>query len=241
MAWSCLYGTVLSIGGIPQVNRLAIYDKIKNYEARILVSTDLLSRGVDFERVNIVINYDMPTDHHHSASTSTSSGKLTDSVVGNQSKKKPGDREKASILSESKTPLLASAEQSSPSNVANDNSSRSLSLMSASSLSTCADTYLHRVGRSGRFGTRGLAISFISSVDDGAILESIQSRFEVEIQSLPDTIETSSYSNSLISHSIFSHICCFSSAVSIFFSSAIYCNSPFLYGFCLQCNAICVL
>jgi superfamily II DNA/RNA helicase len=29
-------------------------------EARILVSTDLVSRGVDVERVNVVINYDMP-------------------------------------------------------------------------------------------------------------------------------------------------------------------------------------
>ena len=31
----------------------------KNFEKRILVATDLFGRGVDIERVNIVINYDM--------------------------------------------------------------------------------------------------------------------------------------------------------------------------------------
>jgi superfamily II DNA/RNA helicase len=42
-----------------------------------------------------------------------------------------------------------------------------------------ADTYLHRVGRSGRFGTKGLAITFVSSEEDTKTLGKIQSRFEV--------------------------------------------------------------
>ena len=29
-----------------------------------------------------------------------------------------------------------------------------------------SDQYLHRVGRAGRFGTKGLTISFIASTDD---------------------------------------------------------------------------
>jgi superfamily II DNA/RNA helicase len=29
-----------------------------------------------------------------------------------------------------------------------------------------SDSYLHRVGRAGRFGTKGLAISFVSSPED---------------------------------------------------------------------------
>ena len=29
-----------------------------------------------------------------------------------------------------------------------------------------ADSYLHRVGRAGRFGTKGLAITFVSSEED---------------------------------------------------------------------------
>jgi superfamily II DNA/RNA helicase len=85
------------------------------------VSTDIFGRGVDFERVNIVFNYDMPAS---------------------------------------------------------------------------ADQYLHRVGRSGRFGTKGLAISFISSKEDSAILEAVQSRFEVEIGELPDEIDVSTYMSS---------------------------------------------
>jgi hypothetical protein len=35
-------------------------------QVRILVATDLVGRGIDVERVNIVINYDMPvTDEMH--------------------------------------------------------------------------------------------------------------------------------------------------------------------------------
>ncbi len=107
-------------GGLEQEERLDRYNKFKEYKSRILVSTDIFGRGVDFERVNIVFNYDMP-----------------------------------------------------------DN----------------ADQYLHRVGRSGRFGTKGLAISFVSSKEDSAMLEQIQSRFEVEIGELPDEIDVSTYMN----------------------------------------------
>jgi ATP-dependent RNA helicase UAP56/SUB2 len=56
------------------------------------------------------------------------------------------------------------------------------------------DSYLHRVGRAGRFGTKGLAISFVTSGDDLSTLEAIQKRFEVKIEELPTTIDVSSYS-----------------------------------------------
>jgi superfamily II DNA/RNA helicase len=56
-----------------------------------------------------------------------------------------------------------------------------------------SDTYLHRVARAGRFGTKGLAVSFVSAEDDTKILEQVQSRFEVSIKELPDEIEMSSY------------------------------------------------
>jgi ATP-dependent RNA helicase UAP56/SUB2 len=36
------------------------YNKFKEFKSRILVATDLFGRGVDFERVNIVFNYDLP-------------------------------------------------------------------------------------------------------------------------------------------------------------------------------------
>jgi len=117
----CNFPSMVIYGGMEQQERLDRYNKFKDYKARILVSTDIFGRGVDFERVNIVINYDMPDK---------------------------------------------------------------------------ADQYLHRVGRSGRFGTKGLAISFVSTPDDSKILEQVQSRFEVNIAQLPDEIDVSTYMNS---------------------------------------------
>ena len=40
--------------------RLTCYKGFKEGHKRILVATDLVGRGIDIERVNIVINYDMP-------------------------------------------------------------------------------------------------------------------------------------------------------------------------------------
>ena len=56
-----------------------------------------------------------------------------------------------------------------------------------------SDTYLHRVARAGRFGTKGLAISFVSVDEDDTILESVQSRFEVKVTELPNEIDMSTY------------------------------------------------
>jgi ATP-dependent RNA helicase UAP56/SUB2 len=73
-----------------------------------MVATDVMGRGIDFERVNFVFNYDMPME---------------------------------------------------------------------------SDQYLHRVGRAGRFGTKGMSISFIVNGDeeDKRIMEEARSRFIVEI------------------------------------------------------------
>jgi len=56
-----------------------------------------------------------------------------------------------------------------------------------------SDTYLHRVARAGRFGTKGLAITFVSVESDAKILNEVQERFDVNITELPDEIELSSY------------------------------------------------
>jgi len=55
------------------------------------------------------------------------------------------------------------------------------------------DTYLHRVARAGRFGTKGLAITFVSDESDAKTLNEVQERFEVDITELPDEIDLSSY------------------------------------------------
>lgn len=57
-----------------------------------------------------------------------------------------------------------------------------------------SNSYLHRVGRAGRFGTKGLAVSFISSEEDIQVLNEIQGRFEVQINELPASIDVSTYS-----------------------------------------------
>jgi len=59
------------------------------------------------------------------------------------------------------------------------------------------DTYLHRVGRAGRFGTKGIAISFISSESDEKILEAIRQKFVVPLPELPEKIDKASYMSSL--------------------------------------------
>lgn len=50
-----------------------------------------------------------------------------------------------------------------------------------------------QVARAGRFGTKGLAITFVSDENDAKILNDVQDRFEVNISELPDEIDISSY------------------------------------------------
>ncbi|KAF2581658.1 hypothetical protein F2Q68_00000355 [Brassica cretica] len=49
------------------------------------------------------------------------------------------------------------------------------------------------VGRAGRFGTKGLAITFVASASDSEVLNQVQDRFEVDIKELPEQIDTSTY------------------------------------------------
>jgi len=56
-----------------------------------------------------------------------------------------------------------------------------------------SDTYLHRVARAGRFGTKGLGITFVSDEADAKTLNDVQERFEVDITELPDEIDLSTY------------------------------------------------
>merc|ERR1712008_481319 len=91
----CNFPSVAIHARIEQAERIELYQSFKDFKHRILVSTDIWGRGIDIERVNIVINYDMPE---------------------------------------------------------------------------VSDTYLHRVGRAGRFGTKGLAITFVSNDEDAKTL-----------------------------------------------------------------------
>jgi superfamily II DNA/RNA helicase len=76
---------------------------------RVLIATDVLSRGIDVEQIGIVINYDLPRDHAQ---------------------------------------------------------------------------YLHRIGRSGRFGKIGVAINFITQQDYYS-LKLIEEHYKITINSMP--------------------------------------------------------
>lgn len=57
-----------------------------------------------------------------------------------------------------------------------------------------ADSYLHRVGRAGRFGTKGLSISFVSSETDQNVIKEVETRFEAKVPEYPkEGVDTSSY------------------------------------------------
>jgi ATP-dependent RNA helicase DDX47/RRP3 len=47
-------------GSMSQVKRLGALSKFKRSENNILIATDVASRGLDIECVDLVINYDIP-------------------------------------------------------------------------------------------------------------------------------------------------------------------------------------
>jgi ATP-dependent RNA helicase UAP56/SUB2 len=119
----CNFPSICIHSQMTQEERIIRYKSFKEFNKRIMVATDIFGRGIDVERVNIVINYDMPDS---------------------------------------------------------------------------ADTYLHRVGRAGRFGTKGLAVSFIADEKDAQVLNAVQERFEIDIAELPaiNELDTSLYTSS---------------------------------------------
>ena len=66
------------------------------------------------------------------------------------------------------------------------------------SLSDTAFTDININSRAGRFGTKGLAVTFVSSEADQQVMAAIQSRFEVAVPELPDHIDPASYSMSFL-------------------------------------------
>lgn len=50
------------------------------------------------------------------------------------------------------------------------------------------------MARAGRFGTKGLAVTFVSDETDAKILNDVQDRFEVNVAELPEEIDISTYS-----------------------------------------------
>ncbi len=56
------------------------------------------------------------------------------------------------------------------------------------------DTYLHRVGRAGRFNTKGLAINFLGGDgEDDQIFVDVQNGFEVKINELTNSLDPTQF------------------------------------------------
>tara|TARA_B100000674_G_scaffold430941_1_gene387793 strand:+ start:965 stop:2191 length:1227 start_codon:yes stop_codon:yes gene_type:complete len=96
-------------GELSYKERTDIMRSFKSGETRILISTDLLARGIDIQQVSLVINYDLPNS---------------------------------------------------------------------------TENYLHRIGRSGRFGRKGVAINFTTNYDIKK-LKHIEEFYETQIDPLP--------------------------------------------------------
>jgi len=52
----------LMVAHLTTLFSISRYSAFKAFEKRILVATDIFGRGIDVERVNIVVNYDAPPD-----------------------------------------------------------------------------------------------------------------------------------------------------------------------------------
>ena len=118
---SCIYGTMHG------QERNHIIQGFRKGTIRILITTDLLSRGFDVQQVALVINFDLPyvTDRH--------TGQV--------------DQDKMS-------------------------------------------EYLHRIGRSGRYGRKGVAINFVSTAAELSRLDEIRTYFKTRIDPLPEDIQS---------------------------------------------------
>jgi len=102
--------TVVSMhGDMPQKERDSIMKEFRSGSSRVLISTDVWSRGLDVPQVSLVINYDLPNNR---------------------------------------------------------------------------ELYIHRIGRSGRYGRKGVAINFVKS-DDIRVLRDIEQYYSTQIDEMP--------------------------------------------------------
>jgi len=112
------FKAAFTAGTLPQERRMKVMEDMRNFQLRILVSTDLTARGVDLTHVNLVINLDVP-----------------------------------------------------PSGA----------------------TYMHRIGRTGRFGTYGIAVAVLTASELEGLRGELRGERGGNIEPLPETIPSSWY------------------------------------------------
>ena len=58
--------TVSSLHGkMPQEEREEIMKEFREGKTRVLITTDIISRGIDIQQVSLVINFDLPTNREN--------------------------------------------------------------------------------------------------------------------------------------------------------------------------------
>lgn len=100
-------------GGMDKDARDRVVREFRAGATKVLISTDVLSRGFDVTQVTLVVNYDVPTERDY------------------------------------QTPAF--------------------------------ETYLHRIGRSGRFGRKGAAFNLVTGQAEAAVLDQIADYFKHDI------------------------------------------------------------
>jgi ATP-dependent RNA helicase DDX19/DBP5 len=120
-------------GGLEGKDRDAVIDRFRSGQAKVLIATNVLARGIDVQSVTMVINY-------------------------------------VSVIAYYFTPKSAlTARQDIPTDQRNRPD---------------AETYLHRIGRTGRFGRTGVAISFVHDKPSWEALMAITQTWNVTPQRL---------------------------------------------------------
>lgn len=60
--WSTMFLPIPQHAGLSQKERELILRSFRTGSSRVLISTDLLSRGIDVQQVSLVINFDLPME-----------------------------------------------------------------------------------------------------------------------------------------------------------------------------------
>ncbi|XP_072035929.1 ATP-dependent RNA helicase DDX19A-like [Amphiura filiformis] len=102
-------------GELQVEQRVAVLKRYREGKEKVLITTNVMARGIDIEQVTVVVNFDLPTDQYGQPD---------------------------------------------------------------------CETYLHRIGRTGRFGKQGLAINFVDGPRSMANLQKIEQHFGREIHRL---------------------------------------------------------
>jgi ATP-dependent RNA helicase DDX6/DHH1 len=144
---SCLYIHAKML----QSQRNRVFHEFRNGATRHLVTSDLFTRGIDIQSVNVVINFDFPK---------------TSEVC-------------MCVCARALCPRVRHRAHAS-------------SLTCACRVCVGEQTYLHRIGRSGRFGHLGLAINLIT-FEDRHNLYRIEQELGTEIKPIPPVIDRALY------------------------------------------------